>query len=1084
MTTRFSLPWLLLLGELSLTWAQDYSGKSSNQAVEEFKSHLDSSWLKKLNDQEAALSRGESVNALTAEGQKIAIDAPNRLVETEDGGAELQDSQGCGVFKISPEQRQYQERLKSYYERGDQEAFDELQAFGEQRSQQLNTEGTVEGEAYRALTGSHLYNPPPPETPVTTAPDNGVYCRHRYPDRPDAVDCNLKQEAVTEADRQRRHDYYPDANDERMAVAERSIEALKHPNTWKPTAEFANYPRAADGHPLYDNNRDMHEAIVRLRQHFVGCEYDQRLVPRANGKSVSSPKVEECLRVAITDESLALQRYVEVSELMTLLDHSQYAGKAIEPCQATGGQGCVQLRLGKDPRKDRDWDNYYSCHCCEKEEFVRARLLRPQAITGVSVPEAQWDDYLSLYLNDRPLREEVKSGQCDLEKNHHLPAPIPVDALILHGLGEGDTLTFRERVIVGDKGEGNALLRIRFDLGGLVKKDHWGPPEALKRFQRLQQQARDGMCQLHLECLETFDPDAFVVHGQTVPLTASLSGVPTDCKRLRAQSDCQYYKHDACRATGRRDYCRQEKGQPPDYCFRLQQQGCRYLPEQSECLAEQAGICYTRLERYDCGQHFTLHDIKVEESLRCHGQPMNCMLGECKADVTDADNSDFAEALAALQAAQQMAQDLQCEEVRDDSGQVVNVTNCQVFKGEACTCKQTGGLAGSGLVDCCNLPHNVNFGTYLQALTAGYLFDKSMMYVDGQFPNQITGSYQQLRDPISRGAETLMKPAKTIWSNMGQSWDKLTAKLWPTPAETGAQTAIAQPLAGEVTQEAEKGLLAQFQHQVVQRAAEAVNAVLGSNATNALFVAEGGSPAVVGGQLTGAPLQINPAITTALSTVMALYTAYTLWKLGVQMAFECEEDEFALSARREMRVCYRVGTYTQETKGKGVMGHVGVIGQKAKLLEVKFTSYCCFNSPLSKILNRELRQQLGLGWGSPKHPDCRGLTPEELQDPRLDWDKVDLSDWLGLLAETGKLDVLTAKTEQALKARLDKISLETLTGPGSRLDIDGTRKDTRQRIQERFDNVTADNVEGWQGEKTSQLRDRFKQQSRHEAVSP
>ena len=79
---------------------------------------------------------------MTAEGQKIAIDAPNRLVETEDGGAELQDSQGRGVFKISPEQRQYQERLKSYYERGDQEAFDELQAFGEQRSQQLNTEST------------------------------------------------------------------------------------------------------------------------------------------------------------------------------------------------------------------------------------------------------------------------------------------------------------------------------------------------------------------------------------------------------------------------------------------------------------------------------------------------------------------------------------------------------------------------------------------------------------------------------------------------------------------------------------------------------------------------------------------------------------------------------------------------------------------------------------------------------------------------------------------------------------------------------------------------------------------------------
>ena len=135
-------------------------------------------------------------------------------------------------------------------------------------------------------------------------------------------------------------------------------------------------------------------------------------------------------------------------------------------------------------------------------------------------------------------------------------------------------------------------------------------------------------------------------------------------------------------------------------------------------------------------------------------------------------------------------------------------------------------------------------------------------------------------------------------------------------------------------------------------------------------------------------------------------------------------------------------------------------------------------------MNRELRQQLGLGWGSPKHPDCRGVTPEELQDPRLDWEKVDRDEWLGLLAENGKLDVLTAKTEQELKARLDKISLESLTGAGSRLDIDGTRKDTRQRIQARFEGVAPSDTESWQGAKTGQLRDRFKQQSRQEAVSP
>ena len=66
-----------------------------------------------------------------------------------------------------------------------------------------------------------------------------------------------------------------------------------------------------------------------------------------------------------------------------------------------------------------------------------------------------------------------------------------------------------------------------------------------------------------------------------------------------------------------------------------------------------------------------------------------------------------------------------------------------------------------------------------------------------------------------------------------------------------------------------------------------------------------------------------------------------------------------------------------------------------------------------------------MGWGSAKHPDCSGITPEVLQI--VDWNRIDLSEWLVLLKLQNKLPELNADT-------LKQLNLETLTGKGSRLD--------------------------------------------------
>ncbi|MCW7553945.1 conjugal transfer protein TraN [Endozoicomonas gorgoniicola] len=145
--------------------------------------------------------------------------------------------------------------------------------------------------------------------------------------------------------------------------------------------------------------------------------------------------------------------------------------------------------------------------------------------------------------------------------------------------------------------------------------------------------------------------------------------LPSDCKTARAEADCFYYKTTTTQ-------------QPPDNCAQFANNpDCEFLS--SRCLgdspSQKYGTCYTSEDRYDCGYTGSLNRIGIEESIHCEGQPMKCMLGECQADITDADNTDFASAVSGLHAAKHMAHDMECDPYEG---------GCQIFSGKACTCKK------------------------------------------------------------------------------------------------------------------------------------------------------------------------------------------------------------------------------------------------------------------------------------------------------------------------------------------------------------------------------------------------------------
>jgi conjugal transfer mating pair stabilization protein TraN len=193
--------------------------------------------------------------------------------------------------------------------------------------------------------------------------------------------------------------------------------------------------------------------------------------------------------------------------------------------------------------------------------------------------------------------------------------------------------------------------------------------------------------------------------------------------------------------------------------------------------------------------------------------------------------------------------------------------------------------------------------------------------------------------------------------------------------------------------------------------------VFGEAATNTLFATTSGGAAAQGGALATDALQLGGTLGTALGWVMTAYMVYTIAVILVKLLWECEQDEFELGAKRELKSCHYVGSYCASDV-------LGVCIERRK-------SYCCFTTPLARILNEQVRPQLGRSWGSAKHPDCAGLAVDELA--RIDWSRVNLDEWLAILAATGHYPTL------------DTLNLANLPGAGSEYNVTGTRADAAER---------------------------------------
>ncbi|MBB1465876.1 conjugal transfer mating pair stabilization protein TraN [Vibrio sp. SG41-7] len=430
-----------------------------------------------------------------------------------------------------------------------------------------------------------------------------------------------------------------------------------------------------------------------------------------------------------------------------------------------------------------------------------------------------------------------------------------------------------------------------------------------------------------------------------------------------------------------------ENNQDVDQCKKYEDNPqCGFIS--SQCVdgaTGSQGNCYVHEEKYDCGYDVDVPSFDKETEYSCGG-PIKCMGDDC-LDINKTQSTDFARASALLNAAQFMTQDMSCEDITGE-----NNTYCKAFSGEEGECK----IAVGGAQDCCEKPSGLSMGDYLTLMMSVPKLDGAIMALDSG--SAIKGAYQAIRDPAISGWTEITKPFTSYMENITGAIDNFTK-----PITDLAKEAI-QALKDEIAKITGK-------------------AIGNASATGSAGVPAGASEGMM-------EQMVGQQAASILSGIMAAYTAYVVAMMIIQIVWKCEEEEFELNAKRALNSCHQVGSYCK-TK---------VLGACIE----KRQTYCCFSSPLSKIIQQQIRPQLGLSWGSAKAPQCDGIPLNRLAE--IDWEQVNLDEWLGLLQANGKFPESSA------------IDLDSLTGAGSVFNTDGTRLNAADRAQERLKGVDLDAV--------------------------
>lgn len=772
-----------------------------------------------------------------------------------------------------------------------------------------------------------------------------------------------------------------------------------------------------DNDPMFKQSKEVIGNISQIAQEFADCRETSSFTQKEYTEKAHD--YEYCHRPVDVSQA-CIARHVYKANF---LEH--HAGP--QNIKRVEGANAIQAWIG------RVGNNYWSGSCKIYTQETFLKVNKPEAITKVTLEYAKWDDYMQVWVGEKGKEKLIwdgpypgvfppeTPGQCELSRSWERNLNVDVTD-VFHGLKDEAVVRFYIRASVSGKGEAYARLRFDYDPAKAVWYDEWEMPA---QCENLIKAKNDNLAKVTAQCSAqpaNIEADNCAYIGNVKVCESYLKPSPIEgisplCQEVRITGELNYPSGTLTCYTdiNGNKQCPTTTGKIENTCKALEaRKECGFI--KSECVDSatgKSGLCYVQSETWDCGKDIPISTVAARPTLECPGA-VRCMGKEC-ADPDFGENAtgDFAKVSALLQAAQMMGQDMSCSGVSKDEqhgvptgGGTVTGTEdvvCRVFGGKGNECK----VAVGGIQNCCEKPKGIGLHEYIGLITAVGKLDTAITSIKATSGtlHAIKSGYSALRQPIVNAFETVSKPFTSMMDSISSAYDGV------------------KQFADEIIKKVTDKIKDLFTKAFGKIAQETGGAAAGG--------AAGGAGTTAGMESAGAKAanQITTQLASAVSVISTVYTIYSVTMLAIKMIYKCTEDELDLTVQMVLRNVHYIGQYCKTEV-------LGMCVEKRRV-------YCQFKSPLSRILQEQIRRQQGRTFGTTDNPDCRGFTVEELEE--VDWSMVDLGEWTAILGETGHLP--DPKT----------MAIQNLTGAGTTLDL-GSRIDAAERTQKRFDGIDVDRI--------------------------
>lgn len=763
---------------------------------------------------------------------------------------------------------------------------------------------------------------------------------------------------------------------------------------------------------------------------FADCELDKKII--ATKKTVHHADYKECTDAPTTENGCILQHdFLPIIATTVGATGGGNEGNMYDDCEGHK-ENCVSIGFGK---KYRNIEKLNSGSCASNHVETTIAISNPKAVRKATLKTVRFTGNVSLGFKssskkDQPLFSFNEGCTPNTEgKNYYMMDTVhhyeDVTALVKNSSSNVMTMFMDYTGAIP-----YVQMEVEYDPSLVVKYDEWTDATCASYAQAVHSGSLKGTveCTNYRPSIPTNDANATHVYLNGIKISkehiSSFAGLSFNCGTAKVTVEPSQFKDKDGNATSLPS------------CYQYQKQGCSQSTISCEKY-DSDNNCVLQKNIYDCGYDKAEDVPTTESSYKCPG-PISCAGADCVNIMVGDSSSDWSKALGLMQMTQQGTNDVDCTFSGDTSSLDPNKplneqgsVQCLIWKGEEKKCKifyTNGGLGAAGN-DCCDAS---NATTDI----AQYIKNQAHMFkLEGVQDVVKSGNFSNVKVDLAWHNNTNLKPSEMItnglysvgwnmlvnFTGVGQKFQQITDNL-TDPIVNRLNNLI--PYAGDVFRgsiyfgeeliinavgQYVKQVVSQMLSQVYKAVAREIATAFGSG-TGGEFVKEGAKEA---GKKVGETVAENGAMDAFSSfceyVVPIIGWIYAIYK-GVQMivdiATKCHDDDFELQNDIHLQNCDYVSRYcSMKNPGHFVGGFVGGCLEWTQV-------YCCFDSPLSRILNKQVRYaQRGcpnlwpyaipacaFGFGE-KHAICNGITLDEIE--KVDWEKIDLTEWLNLLSISG-----------------------------------------------------------------------------------